>query len=199
MKNRAIIILSILIFTTSCSNEMSDDQRSGLNGDKNNNIEEVQNSKEENNDSDFVLESEVNVFNTEWIGLNEDGINEEDFIATMDLNQAEIISTLLQTLTNEILQKQGEDPESVLRGDWYNDVKNSEHYIEVVNMAEQAEKPLYWIIYKSENQGLYEYICCMALDEIYGKDFAQENEFGWTTSKEFLKLITSDILGNIDD
>jgi hypothetical protein len=48
-------------------------------------------------------------------------------------------------------------------------------------MGNKAAKPLYLIIYKSSNQGLFEYICAMALNEI-----TNYNHDDWKTSKEFL-------------
>ena len=56
-------------------------------------------------------------------------------------------------------------------------------------------KPLYWIIYKSPNSGMYEYICATALYEISGYDFMRENgELTWSTSKEFIEVFNEQIL-----
>jgi hypothetical protein len=198
MKLRFILLLLILVLATSCQDKISSEPSIELNMENSDDVEIIQNEDNDYIEPDNITDTEVISIAWEWAGISEGGINEDEFIATLDWNQFELIALELQTLSSEILQKQREDPESVLRGDWYDDIKNSEHYISVVDMAENAQKPLYWIIFKSENQGLYEYICSMALDEIYGHDFTEESEFGWTRSKEFLEFLTRDILKNKD-
>lgn len=54
-------------------------------------------------------------------------------------------------------------------------------------------KPLYLILYKSPNAGMYEYICAQALYELSGY------EFEWENSKEFLEKFNEKVLteGNV--
>lgn len=141
-----------------------------------------------------TMTPETNVI--EWLGISEDGVDEDAFLENLDVELLKEIAAEFQALVEEVQQKQIEDPESVLRGEWYTDIIESDKYIKVVNMGDEAMKPLYWIIYKSDNQGLYEYICCMALEELSGYDFTDDNGIGWATSKDFLdrftKRITSD-------
>lgn len=49
-------------------------------------------------------------------------------------------------------------------------------------------KPLFLIIYKSKQAGMYEWVCSKVLDEISGFDFS------WSNSKEFLKAFTDKII-----
>ena len=58
-------------------------------------------------------------------------------------------------------------------------------YKEVVEMGKPAMKPLYWILYKSQNNGQYEYLCAAALCEISGIG-GETTEIGtmkWSTAK----------------
>ena len=57
-------------------------------------------------------------------------------------------------------------------------------------MGEAAMKPLYLILYKSQNAGLYEYICANALYELSGYDFE------WANSKEFMENFNKKIIEN---
>jgi hypothetical protein len=131
----------------------------------------------------------------EWIEISTNGVDEDAFWENLDKNLLTEIATEFQGLIDEIQQKQIEDPESVFRGEWFTDVIGSDRYIKVVNMGSEAMKPLYWIIYKSDNQGLYEYVCSMALEELSGYDFS-ENGVHWATSKDFLERFTDKILNN---
>ena len=58
-----------------------------------------------------------------------------------------------------------------------------------------AMKPLYFIIYKSEKAGLYEYICSYALYELSGYNFTKEDgSLTWKNSKEFLERFNEKII-----
>jgi hypothetical protein len=132
----------------------------------------------------------------EWMEISEDGVDEDAFLENLDTELLNEIAAEFQSLVEEVHQKQIEDPESVLRGEWIGDITESDRYIKVVNMGARAMKPLYWIIYKSDNQGLYEYICCMALEELSGYDFTDANGIGWATSKEFLDRFNMRIISD---
>ena len=49
-------------------------------------------------------------------------------------------------------------------------------------------KPLYLIIYKSSNRGVYEYLCAYALYQISGYDFF------WSTTDVFMEKFNEQIL-----
>ena len=132
----------------------------------------------------------------EWVEISEDGVDEDAFLENLDTELLNEIAAEFQSLVDEVQQKQIEDPESVLRGEWIGDITECGRYIKVVNMGVRAMKPLYWIIYKSDNQGLYEYTCCMALEELSGYDFTDADGMGWATSKEFLDRFTMRIISD---
>ena len=56
-------------------------------------------------------------------------------------------------------------------------------------MGNAAAKPLYLILYKSPHQGLYEYICCMALERITKVEIED-----WESAKDFIEQFGSKIL-----
>ena len=138
--------------------------------------------------------SSPDVYAIEWPEISPEGVDEDAFLSGLDFKLLEEIGAELQALCEEIDQKMRDDPEYVLRGEWGRDVAESDHFHTVVNMGGSAMKPLYWIIYKRSQQGLYEYICALALQEISGCDFADDIGQGWATSKEFLNLFTQKIL-----
>ena len=61
-------------------------------------------------------------------------------------------------------------------------------------MGKPAIKPLYYILYKSPNNGEYEYLCAKALQTISGITFDEENGTqGWSTAKQYFELFTKEI------
>ncbi len=129
----------------------------------------------------------------EWDEITKDGVNEELLFQNVDTKDLEKISTLLQSLTAEIAQKEKEDINFYLSAGWYEYALNSEQYNEVINMGNDAIKPLYLIIYKSPNQGSYEYICAMALSKLVNFDDVTDS---WSTSKEFLEKFNQKVISN---
>lgn len=126
--------------------------------------------------------------NITWNEITKDGVDEQELLNNVDMDVLEEVADLLQTLDKEIAEKESISPEYVLRGDWVKDVIESEQYSKVISKGTEAMKPLYWIIYKSDNQGRYEYICALALDELSGFNFDEDGDgIGWATSKEFLE------------
>lgn len=124
-----------------------------------------------------------------WDEITKDGVDEDKLIENIDTDTLESIADKLQGLCTKIDQKGEEDEEYWLRGEWYDDALKSEEYAYVVSLKEKAMKPLFLILYKSENAGMYEWICAKALEEISGYDFSAENNGnGWKDSKEFLEL-----------
>ena len=129
-----------------------------------------------------------------WDEITENGVDEEALWQNVDQDILEYVATELQTLVAEEEKAECENQELVLTEGWVR-VFESERYHNVVNLGEKAMKPLYWIIYKSPNAGMYEYICATALYEISGYDFAKENgELTWSTSKEFIEVFNEQIL-----
>ena len=76
---------------------------------------------------------------------------------------------------------------------WYKYTLDSQQFNEVINMGNNAIKPLYLIIYKSPNQGSYEYICAMALSKLVNFDNVADS---WSTSKEFLEKFNQKVISN---
>lgn len=60
-------------------------------------------------------------------------------------------------------------------------------------MGKDAIKPLYLIIYKSPNQGSYEYICAMALSKLVNFNDVIDS---WSTSKEFLEMFNQKVISD---
>jgi hypothetical protein len=130
----------------------------------------------------------------EWPEISSEGVDEDAFLSGLDFKLLEEVAAELQVLCEEIAQKQRDDLAYALSAEWWDDVNESARFCKVVNMGSSAMKPLYWIIYKSSQQGLYEYTCALALQEISGCDFADDDGQGWATSKGFLELFTQKIL-----
>lgn len=117
-----------------------------------------------------------------WEEITEDGVNEELLLKNTDVETLEIIAIKLQSLAKTIGEREKADSEYVLRAGWLEDYPASEEYNYVINLGDLAMKPLYLIIYKSDNQGLYEYLCARALEQISNEEYDM-----WSTSKEFLE------------
>ena len=129
-----------------------------------------------------------------WDEITENGVDEEALWKNVDQDILEYVATEIQTLVAEEEKAERENQELVLMEGWVR-VFESERYHNVVNMGEKAMKPLYWIIYKSPNAGMYEYICASAFYEISRYDFTKENgELTWSTSKEFIEVFNEQIL-----
>ena len=56
-------------------------------------------------------------------------------------------------------------------------------------------RPLYWILYKSPNEGLFEYLCAAALYQISAFDFRDESgRLTWQNTHEFLQQFTAALI-----
>lgn len=131
-----------------------------------------------------------------WDEITANGVDENLFLENLNMDDLKYIATELQTLVQEESEAERTNPEIVLAEGWVR-VFNSERYKNVINMGSSAMKPLYWIIYKSENAGMYEYICATALSEL--SEFDSTNEDGtltWSNSKDFLEKFNKKILKN---
>lgn len=130
-----------------------------------------------------------------WEEITKDGVDEQELLNNINMDVLEEIAELFQTLDQEITEKERVSPEYVLRGDWTKDVIESEQYNTVISMGNEAVKPLYWIIYKSDSQGRYEYICALALDELSGFDFDEDGDgMKWASSKELLEELNQKVI-----
>lgn len=123
----------------------------------------------------------------EWNEISKSGVDEELLLRNIDTNILETIATELQTLVDEEAEEERKNPEIVITEGWAR-VFHSERYKRVLNIGRPAMKPLYLIIYKSSNAGMYEYMCAKALYELSGYDFE------WTNSKEFLEKFNKQII-----
>lgn len=148
------------------------------------------NFKVDNNSS--ILNNKENKKNVKWNEITEDGVDEELLLKNADTELLTQIATELQTLVEEELEDEREHPEIVIT-DGFPRVFKSKRYKKVLNMGTSAMKPLYLILYKSPNAGMYEYICAQALYELSGY------EFEWENSKEFLEKFNEKVLteGNV--
>lgn len=130
----------------------------------------------------------------DWPEITEEGVDEALFWEHLDIEMLEAVAFELQTLVDEEAEAERENPELVITEGFVR-VFDSERYKKVLGLGEAAMKPLYWIIYKSSEAGLYEYICARALAELSGYPF--ENDDGtqtWTNSKEFLERFDEMVL-----
>lgn len=125
-----------------------------------------------------------------WDEITPEGVDEQKLIENINKADLEKIATLLQNLSHEIGEKQKE-PEFYFSGQWYSYMLESKQFNEVLNMENDALKPLYLIVYKSPNQYLYEYICCMAIQKITNYEVGD-----WNTSKDFLEKFNKYICDN---
>lgn len=140
-------------------------------------VKQIKSTKAENN--------EIN-----WDEITTEGVDEQKLIENINKADLEKIATLLQNLSHEIGEKQKE-PDFYFTGQWHSYILESKQFNEVLNMGNDALKPLYLIVYKSPNQYLYEYICCMAIQKI--TDYEVED---WNTSKDFLEKFNKYICDN---
>ena len=130
----------------------------------------------------------------DWPEITDEGVDEALFLEHLDIETLEAVASELQTLVDEEVEAERENPELVITEGWVR-VFESDRYKKVLGMGEAAMKPLYWIIYKSPEAGMYEYICAAALAELSGYSF--ENDDGtltWTNSKEFLERFDEKVL-----
>ena len=145
-------------------------------------------SKNDRSDDSEVVKEDIEI---NWDEITPQGVDEQKLILNINVSLLENIASLLQGLEAEIEEKEREDFQFVLEGKWYSYILESEEFKSVVNMGNRALKPLYLIVYKSPNQGLYEYICCMAIQKITNYEIGD-----WYNSKSFLELFNNYILKN---
>lgn len=185
MKMRILIIVIFLFFTTltSCNYKDVSDTSDNI-------TQQVEETKNQYSELQETIETDF----LNWPEITENGVNEELLGENLDVEILEAIATKLQALVKEEVEAERANPEIVITEGWTR-VFDSQQYKEVLNMGEPAMKPLYWIIYKSPNSGMYEYICATALYELSGYDFTNEDgSLTWNNSKEFLDRFNEKIL-----
>ena len=179
-RNLSLIIILFLFFVTSCNSK--DMENTSANAPQQDQHTETKETK------DFDPSS--------WIEITEDGVNEELFLQNLDAETLETVAKELQMLVEEEIEAERKNPELVLTEGWTR-VFESEHYKNVIDIGESAMKPLYWIIYKSPDAGMYEYICASALYELSGYDFTKKDgTLTWVTSKEFIERFNEQVLND---
>ena len=127
----------------------------------------------------------------DWSAVSIDGVDEEAFLRDLDVEILKEVATYLQSAIQEEEQEEREHPELVITEGWTR-IFQKEQYLKVVAIGPSAMKPLYWILYKSDGNGLYEYMCAKALQDISGVSFEDDElgTMGWVDAKEFLRLFT---------
>jgi hypothetical protein len=139
----------------------------------------------ENNNTSTDIDYTLPEQEKDRIIITAEEMDEETFIEDLDIDILTTVAEKLQEVTDEIVRKQAADPESVLRGDWVTDYSNSEQYHYVINQGVKAVKPMYYILYKSNQAGLYEFIISSAIYDIIGYDFSNDKGYLWATAFEF--------------
>lgn len=188
VKNLIILGMSILIMllVAACGNEVTDN----LSDD----VDDLTQSQQTINDTEAISDNKKDSETLAWPEITEDGVNEQLFMENLDTELLETIAGEIQAIVKEEAEAERENPNLVLEEGWVR-VFQTERYKNVLNIGEDAMKPLYWIIYKSPNAGMYEYICATALYEISGYDFSNEDgTLTWQTSREFLERFNEKIL-----
>ena len=122
-----------------------------------------------------------------WKEITENGVNEELLLKNIDIDILNEVSSELQTLVNEAYEEERANPEIIVTEGWAR-ILEYDRFKKVVDIGVPAMKPLYLIIYKSQNRGVYEYLCAYALYQISGY------EFFWSTTDEFMDKFNEQIL-----
>ena len=135
----------------------------------------------------------------DWSEITANGVNEKLLYENLDIDILEKVANSLQNALKEELKEEIENPEIIVTEGWTR-ILGKKQYKEVVEMGKPAMKPLYWILYKSQNNEQYEYLCAAALCEISGIG-GETTEIGtmkWSTAKEYLDLFTETVMKAVD-
>ncbi|MBQ9298350.1 MAG: hypothetical protein IJ223_04915 [Clostridia bacterium] len=132
--------------------------------------------------------------NINWNEITENGVDEQMLFKNINTDDLEKIAALLQNLTEEIGEKERADYQFAFEAKWYEYTLESKQFNQVLSMGNKAVKPLYFIIYKSSSQGLYEYICCMAIQRITNYQIED-----WNNSKDFLEKFNKFVYDNMKE
>lgn len=131
----------------------------------------------------------------DWSDITVNGLDEDSFVQKLDSEVLQDVAENLQSLVDEELAEEEENPEIIL-SEGFTRVFKKDLYREVIAMGDKAKMPLYYILYKSPNNDMYEYICAVALSELTGLDFMNESGdyYDWTSGKEYLELFNKYIV-----
>ena len=150
-----------------------------------NNIKDTETAENEEHD----IASDSNEYKVDWSDISNGELNEESFLQKLDADTLKEVAAELQALVDEEIAEEKENPDIIVT-EGFARVFRKEQYLRVLDMGKSAEMPLYYILYKSKYDGMYEYICANALSELTGVEFM--NKLGdyreWSTGKEYLKL-----------
>lgn len=135
-----------------------------------------------NNTDDSPTASKIS-----WDEITKNGVNEELLIQNIDIDVLNEIGNELQTLVNEAYEEERANPEIIFTEGWAR-ILEYDRFKKVVDIGDSAMKPLYLIIYKSQNRGVYEYLCAYALYKISGYDFF------WSTTDEFMEKFNEEVI-----
>lgn len=132
----------------------------------------------------------------DWSDLTADGLDEDAFRPKLDTALLQDIAAKLQSVVEETQAEERAD-QSIILSEGPARVFRKEQYLDVIGMGERAELPLYYILYKSPNDGLYEYLCAVALSQLTGLDFmdASGDHYAWTSGKGYLALFQTYMAG----
>ena len=129
-----------------------------------------------------------------WAAITEDSVDEAVFLAALDTSLLETVAAELQTAVDEEAAAEQANPELVLTEGWTR-IFQSTQYRNVLALGKEAMPALYWIVYKSEHNGLYEFVCANALYELSGYDFTiADGVRQWDNAKALLPLFNEKIL-----
>ena len=144
----------------------------------------------ENNDAEKLDVKEEHA--PDWSAITENGLDEEKFLEKMNVKDLEAIASELQTLMDEVVEEEKENPAIVIT-EGYPRVFQKAQYQKVIDMGEKAEMPLYYILYKSNHNGMYEHICAAALSSLTGLVFMDDSGayMQWSSGKEYLELFNA--------
>lgn len=148
---------------------------------------DVKESNRETNDNyhSGMEKKEAYEESVQWEEITESGVNETVLEKNLDANILAIIEQSLQAI---LAKNSGEN---ALSGslDW---IFESNEYNEIIKLGDKAQKPLFWLIYKTDDSGMSEYICARALSEISGIGTPGENRgLEWSNSKEYVEYFIS--------
>lgn len=110
-----------------------------------------------------------------WNPIIGNETDEETFMKHLDTDMLISVSEKIQSLLTD---------ETTTGEDWLS-LFNSEQYHYVIDLGVKAVKPMYYILYKSEQAGLYEYIISSAINDIIGYDFSNIEGQRWANAYEF--------------
>lgn len=197
------VIISFLIFMAACGGQRESQQNLNTGNEYSSKTGDSTRNQMEESEDNYKINSEktaidhqdkTNKDSIDWSAITPNGVNEEMFISRLDEKVLEKVASELQALVQEEIEEERANPDILLTQGWTR-VFNSAHYKNVIDIGDTAMMPLYWIIYKSPNSGMYEYICANALYELSGYDFSNEDgSLKWTTSKELLELFDEAVL-----